>query len=281
MLESSSFDFRNRYPQKYIVKLARECRMDKSVAVAGYNVLQDLYRTFAPLKATTSTMSFACLEIAVRMMGAPLELIRGGERVPTYEKWRTSRDQVMEVMFDLLELYTNSPKPTIMGQTTTMEKLVDIRIALNKEADEKGIKRYAHWYEPKANGHKVNKTPKTPITPASPSDARLNGKADLASPATLSPRSSGSGRRGVGARGQDGTVRFMLDARQAKQETRKVDEYFKDEYEEVETEVEEPVKESSDRYRSDRDYRRDRGGRYSGSYGGHSSYDRDYKRIRR
>ncbi|KFX99182.1 hypothetical protein V490_01912 [Pseudogymnoascus sp. VKM F-3557] len=33
MLEASGFDYRNRYPQKYLIKLGRECKLDKDVSL--------------------------------------------------------------------------------------------------------------------------------------------------------------------------------------------------------------------------------------------------------
>jgi CTD kinase subunit beta len=147
----------------------------------------------------------------------------------------------METMLDILDLYTHFQKSSIVGPSHDIQKFIQLKIKLNQEMVDGGsFTRYTEEHEaPKTNGLKSNiKTPKTPITPASPSDTRING----ASPATLSPRSSGSSRRGIGARGQDGTVRFMLDAEKAKEEKEIVAEYFKVEYEDYEVEVEEPIR---------------------------------------
>jgi CTD kinase subunit beta len=247
MLESAGFDFRSRYPQKHLIKLTKHAKIEKDVAKLAYDIMLDLYRTFAPLKQTCATMSFACVELATLILEKQQGAIRG-ERSPSYRKWSTTRGEVVESILDLLDLYTHFQKSSIVGPLHNIEKFIQIRIEVNKELDQdSSLKRYTEFHEaPKTNGLKANiKTPKTPITPASPSDARTNGK-DGASPATLSPRSSGSGRRGIGARGQEGTVRFMLDAEQAKQERETVSEYFKVEYEEYEVEVEEPIKHERD-----------------------------------
>ncbi|KAG0649323.1 CTD kinase subunit beta [Hyphodiscus hymeniophilus] len=243
MLEASGFDFRVRYPHKHLIKLGKEAGIRKDVAKVTYDMMIDLYKTFAPLKQTCATMSFACIELATLILEKQEENIRG-QQLSQYKKWRTSRAQVMETMLDLLDLYTHFQKSSAVGPSFNIEKFIQLRIKLNQEIEEDPtIFRYTEEHEaPKTNGFRSNiKTPKTPITPASPSDTRINGR-DIASPATLSPRSSGSGRKNMAHRGQDGTIRFMLDAEQAKQEKETVAEYFKVEYEEYEVEVEEPIK---------------------------------------
>ena len=243
MLEASGFDFRVRYPQKHIIKLAKDAKIDKDVAKVAFEVMVDLCKTFAPLKQTCATMSFACIEFATLILEKQQENIRG-EGSPSYEKWCTTRAEIMETLLDLLDLYTHFQKSSIVGPSYNIEKFIQLKIKLNQEIEEDAtLGRYTEFHEPlKTNGFKSNiKTPKTPITPASPSDTRINNK-DIASPATLSPRSSGSGRKSIGNRAQDGTVRFMLDAEQAKQEKDTVAEYFKVEFEEYEIEVEEPIK---------------------------------------
>lgn len=243
MLEASGFDFRVRYPQKHLIKLCNEADVDKDVAKVAYEVIIDLYKTFAPLKQTCATMSFASIELATLILEKQQENIRG-QRSSRYRKWCTTRAQIMETLLDLLDLYTHFQKSSIVGPSYNIEKFIQLKIKLNQEIEEDAtLSRYTEQHEvPKTNGFKSNvKTPKTPITPASPSDTRINGR-DIASPATLSPRSSGSGRKSIGTRGQDGTIRFMLDAEQAKQEKEMVAEYFKVEYEDYEVEIEEPVK---------------------------------------
>lgn len=276
MLEASGFDYRNRYPQKYLFKLAGKCELDQDVLRTGYKMMLDLYRTFAPLKQTSAAMAFACLELTTRLMDKQLDNMRG-DTAPRHGRWRTNRQQIMETMLDLLDLYTHFQKATIIGPAYNIDKFINIRITLNQEAEECKFPRYSDWKDAKQNGTKTNvKTPKTPITPASPSDVRINSK-DVTSPATpLSPKSSGSGRRGIGARGQEGTVRFMLDGAQAKREEAVVAEFFKVEYEDYEVEIDEPVRHNpnENRHRNERDER-------NGRHQGRERHDRDFKRPRR
>lgn len=242
MLESSGFDFRVRYPHKHIIKLGKEAGMEKDVLRLAYNIMLDLYRTLAPLKQTCSTMAFACIELATLLLGKQESAIRG-ERSPKYRKWGTTRTQIIETIMDLLDLYMYFHKFNIVGADFPRDQFAHLGIVFNKEMDASSFKRFTEHQEiRRINGLKSNvKTPKTPATPASPADTRMSGM-DAASPATLSPRSSGSGKRTVGLRGTEGTVRFMLDSEQAKREKDITAEYFKTEYEEYEVEVEEPIK---------------------------------------
>jgi CTD kinase subunit beta len=93
MLEASGFDYRSRYPQRLLLKLAKYYNTDKNtVGKTAYGMSLDLYRTFAPLKQTTATMAFACIELAGRVHGKNVPEIESGK---DYEKWRISRAEVM------------------------------------------------------------------------------------------------------------------------------------------------------------------------------------------
>ena len=243
MLEASGFDFRSRYPQKHLIKLMAYLKLDKDVMRVAYNIMIDLYRTFAPLKQSSITMSWACAELAVLLLEKQSDRIRGDKR--RYRKWSTDRAQVIETILDLLDLYTHFQRSTIVGPAHHIDKFIQIRIKINQEMEADSVlSRYTQYHDGyKANGRPGMKTPKTPITPASPTDVRINGSGT--SPTTLSPRSGGSGRRVAAERAQ-GTVRFMLDSNQAKREKDTTAEYFKVEYEEYEIEVEEPIRQERD-----------------------------------
>ena len=264
MLEASAFDYRCRCPEKHVVKLAKVTGIAYHVYRVAWWILVDSYKTWAPMKQTSITMAWACLELATLITGENQDNIRG-EKVPTYtDFFKSGRAEVLETLLDLLELYTHFQKSTNIGPQYPIDHFINIRIGLNRELEDGSYQRYTNWDdEPISNGNGVKhnvKTPKTPITPASPAETRHNG----ASPATFSPKSSGSGRRGIGARGQEGTVRFMLDAEQAKREKEAVAEFFKTEYEEYEVEIEEPIRDDrNDRRGAPRDIRNGRDDRHS------------------
>ena len=97
MLEASGFDFRNRYPQRLLLKVAKAFNVDrKTVGKTAYNMSLDLYRTFAPLKQTTPTMAFACIELAGRVSEQRIPAIETGEN---YERWKITRQEVMGLFF--------------------------------------------------------------------------------------------------------------------------------------------------------------------------------------
>lgn len=93
MLEASGFDYRSRYPQKLLLKLSKYYFFDRdTVGKTAYNMSLDLYRTFAPLKQTTSTMAIACVELAGRLHEKNVQELEAGKG---FKKWRTSRAEVM------------------------------------------------------------------------------------------------------------------------------------------------------------------------------------------
>ena len=93
MLEASGFDYRSRYPQKLLLKLSKYYLLDRdSVGKTAYNMSLDLYRTFAPLKQTTSTMAIACVELSGRLHERNVQELEAKKGL---KKWRTSRAEVM------------------------------------------------------------------------------------------------------------------------------------------------------------------------------------------
>ncbi|KAI5299874.1 plasma membrane calcium [Ascosphaera pollenicola] len=199
MLECSGFDFRNRHPQKTVLKLIKRYRFDehsqrdqqrrrdredivmehaddnpegdtqkqsdgsgktstnsitKPIARLIYKMSLDLYRTYAPLKQTTPTMAFACLELTNRLCNlhanvspdafdrttaAFFDDVDSGK---AYATWSISRAEVMETMLDLLELYTHHRNVSNVGPEFESELFLRCRIPLNQESEEKRIPRF-------------------------------------------------------------------------------------------------------------------------------------------
>ena len=100
MLEASGFDFRNRYPQRLVLKIAKFYNVEKeTVGKTAYNMSMDLYRTYAPLKQTTITLAIACLELSARVFG---QVVREMEADADYKRWQTSRPEVMGLCFSIV-----------------------------------------------------------------------------------------------------------------------------------------------------------------------------------
>ncbi|KAL8959877.1 MAG: hypothetical protein Q9193_003334 [Seirophora villosa] len=238
MLEASGFDFRNRYPQRLLLKIAKIYGGGKeTVPKTAYYMSLDLYRTFAPLKQTTPTMAIACVELAGRVLEQPIMELEAGE---DYEKWKTTRQEIMETLLDLLDLYTHHRASTIVGQDHALEKFISIRIALNQEASAQHLARFTQSERQEAltngvtsNGVKEKKDSKGLTSPrevASPKDIRSPQPMGLTS-VTGTPV---QGKPGL----KDGTVRFMLDPKRARDETNTVADFFRMDEEEYEVEVE-------------------------------------------
>ncbi|KAI1931691.1 RNA polymerase II C-terminal domain kinase beta subunit [Ophidiomyces ophidiicola] len=234
MLESSGFDFRSRHPQKILLKLIKlhGYRKDSQIARTAYSISLDLYRTFAPLKQTSATMAFACLELAGRLLDERLEDL---ESDLEYEQWQTSRVEVMETILDLLELYTHHRNSTSVGPDFSLDTLLNIRIPLNQEADSRKLPRYSNFakHYPDANGVRAsNGSRRDRDNPHKDGVAQTAKEASRFNPLAPTAAHDTSNRE----RGRDATIRFMLDPEQAQAERSTVEQYFKVEMEQYEVE---------------------------------------------
>lgn len=109
MLEASGFDFRNRYPQRLVLKIAKHYHVDRdAVGKTAYNTCLDLYRTFAPLKQTTPTMAIACVELSGRICEQHVQDLETGKG---YKKWRITRAEVMGTIPSYRNLLLYNTKP--------------------------------------------------------------------------------------------------------------------------------------------------------------------------
>ncbi|KAJ5105210.1 cyclin [Penicillium alfredii] len=227
MLEASGFDFRTRHPQKTLLKLARQYGLPTGSEVSNlaYRISLDLYRTFAPLKQTASTMAFSCLELAGRLLGQRLE---AAESVGDYAQWNTSREEIMETLFDLLELYTHHRSSTSVGPQFPADRFLTVRIPLNQEAAELQAPRYTHWKD-------RPRIPKETVKPPNGAGGKQsNVPARTLHP--LTPIAANGERFSKEERGRHAALRYMLDPICAEDEKRQVAQYFKVEMEEFEVE---------------------------------------------
>ncbi|RAL11403.1 putative cyclin [Aspergillus homomorphus CBS 101889] len=231
MLESSGFDFRTRHPQKSLVKLARKYGLtsQSEVSTVAYRIAQDLYRTYAPIKQTTSTMAFSALELAGRLLDQRIPEVEEGL---DYEDWKTSRVEVMETLLDLLELYTHNRAQTTVGPHFPADRFLTVRIPLNSEAEEKRLPRYTHWVDEKP---KVVPPPRGPKGKGNNNNSNSNSNTSASDkPAhPLTPVAANGDRLRAG---EKFAVRFMLEPDRAEGERTRVEEYFRVDIEEYEVE---------------------------------------------
>ena len=290
MLEASSFDFRNRHPQHLLVKILRHYGYDKHSAISktALSLCLDLYRTFAPLKQTTATMAFECIELAGRLHGQVKKDIAEGQ---DYKRWSIERSMVIgtvppqahtflykhiplesrflinininlsisknnnvddddgriskirhvlirlvmiiETLLDLLDLYTNYQKHTTVGAEFPLEAFLEIQIPLNEEMNTKKQPRYTEYLNPDRLHSRADPAGYAIATTngVTPKPQGLNGlhngrfKTSPTSPATpITPGTPGL-RQKAGERGKEGTVRFMLNPDQERDEKKTIKLY--------------------------------------------------------
>jgi len=259
ILQTIGFDFRGRYPQKLLSKLVRRvipAEGARDFVAIAYPMSVDIYKTFSPIKQSTFTVVLSIMELTVLLTEKYAEEVQSLD----LGSFHTNRDCVMETTLDLLDLYTQFHKTTKVGLRFDLAKFIGIKIKLNQEVgDGPTLSRFHGWCEKcEVEDREVN-----PITPGS-----------ATSPATTGswPGSNAAKRN---QKGQEGTMRFVFDAEQAQKESDRVAEYFREEYEDFEMEVEEeiPVYNHNNHSHHNHTLRRDRG--YNHHDTGWSPYHRN------
>ncbi|PSR80968.1 cyclin-like protein [Coniella lustricola] len=235
ILETIGFDFRARYPQKVLIKMVRYLYhpdVAQEMLPMCYAISIDMYKTFAPIKASTFTMALAIIEVAALLSDTAVEKMRSLDLT----KYHTNRRHVLEIMLDLLDMYTQFSKYTDVGMRFELSKFIDVKIKLNQEVDnsEGALRRYDIWCERCEDSDKI----KYPITPGSATSPAATG--------------SSSGKRSKSGH-EPQTMRFVYDAEAARKEKDTNDEFTKQEYEEYEIEVEERIAEPEPRQHHPRD----------------------------
>ncbi|KAH7031377.1 uncharacterized protein B0I36DRAFT_323807 [Microdochium trichocladiopsis] len=235
VLEALRFDFRVRFPQKIIAKLVKyrlgsDEQAAKDFFAVAYAMSFDMYKTHVPIKHTTFSMSLAVVELTALLTGVHIDEFRIKD--PSI-KWHTDRSVVLECLLDLLDLYTLYPKATRVGLMFDLEAFIDIKIAANKELEERSSPRYQHQCEECAQAG----VPPSPSTGSEKEDER--GDASTAS----NNNNHNNNRAAEVKRSRDGTTRFVFDVDAAYRERDVVKQFTEDHWEEHEVEVEETIPE--------------------------------------
>ncbi|KAK8091183.1 C-type cyclin [Apiospora phragmitis] len=208
LIETLAFNLNARYPLGMMVKLIKKFLTKEEWSTEFYPVAWDMafdiYKTFAPLKKTTWTVALSLLELTSRLTGIYQHKILA----INCEEYQVSRAHMLEVMSDLLDLYTQSHKHTRLGPKYPLDRFIEIKITINKEIEDRGID-FTSWCQD-CEFH----APKPPFPPAS--------------------------RGGIGNT-EAITKRFIFDRDAAREEQEITRPYFEDDFEEYETEVEEEV----------------------------------------
>jgi CTD kinase subunit beta len=95
ILESSSFDFRYRHAQPFLIKFAKRLGCPKELTQRAWDISVDVYKTLSPLKATPHSLALASLDLAMRLEERGVEI--------EYERYEATREVVL-CKFHLLRL---------------------------------------------------------------------------------------------------------------------------------------------------------------------------------
>ncbi|KAG0636393.1 cyclin-like protein [Tuber brumale] len=199
ILESSSFDFRYRHAQPFLIKFAKKFGCSKALTQLAWDISVDVYKTLSPLKATPHVLALASLDLAMRLEDQRVEI--------EYEKFEAGREVVLSVIDDLLELYTSHKIQTIVGLNYDSNVYLTQRIQLNKErtpytnghSSQNGTSSNSSGYQNNhsSNNHYIH-----------PSRDFLNTSPAESIPPAVVPTE----------RGTYGTIRFMIDPAREKTE---------------------------------------------------------------
>ena len=238
VLEAGGFDFRSKYPHKLLVKIAKSMPEGidgerEKVTKVAWTILTDLHRTFAPIKQTSATMALASLELSAHLcaMTSPNNTSAIRDELQQYNVavWSTSREEIMETLLDLLDLYTQHTANSILGTKYSLDHFLRIRLALNKECSESNIQRYtiapATGRPRNESTLRVTNGHPTPVSPPQPTV----------------PQQSTNGTQPSPIPEDGGTLRFILNPQMAANEKKEVQKYFVEEWEEYEEEIEVPL----------------------------------------
>ncbi|GAW20189.1 hypothetical protein ANO14919_096860 [Xylariales sp. No.14919] len=232
VIETLRFDFQVRNPFKILAKIVKAVLGSDQPAIdffiEAYKVGTDMYKTFAPLKHTTFTCAFAIARLTALITGLSEDVFVNLDPTEyyTYEEW------VAEVMLDVLDLYTDHSRSTLLGQEINPQAFIDVKIKVNKQIEAAQIPRYQKFCnECEREGFPSPSFAGSATSPASPTGTNSTIKR--------------------GPKGHEGTYRFLFDAAEVRQERTAYEEHTKDEWEEWEEEVEEVIPERESRRRGD------------------------------
>jgi CTD kinase subunit beta len=266
VLETIGFDFRTRYPQKLLAKTIRAVLPDSSASdtspgsffATAYAMSIDMYRTFVPIKRTTFAMVSAVTELTALVLSphphGPEEeeeeeegeqngkrkREEEGEEDELVSKFRAfalrkhgpaGRHVVLETMLDILDLYVQHPKSTRLGATFDINHFMEIKIHLNQELEASSLSRHL--------GHCPRcEFAATAGSSGPPPPQRAPRQQQHAQNSVVTGNSSTQ----VPSRPANApTMRFVFDPETAREERETADTFFKEEFEEYEIEVDEPI----------------------------------------
>jgi CTD kinase subunit beta len=101
LLETISFDFRSNHVEEYLVKIGKDLKVDKEVALLAWLIAIDSFQIDIGLKVPPHATAISCLIIASKLQGGVVK----GELNVKPERYYTNSRSVNEALLDLLDLY--------------------------------------------------------------------------------------------------------------------------------------------------------------------------------
>ncbi|KAJ2973651.1 hypothetical protein NUW58_g8887 [Xylaria curta] len=128
VIETLRFDFQVRNPFKMLAKIVKAVLGSEEDAsdffIEAYKVGIDMYKTFAPLKHTTFTCAFTIALLTALITGWSEDAFVSLDPTAYY----TCQEWVAEVMLDVLDLYTDHYRSTLLGQEINPQIFMDVKI---------------------------------------------------------------------------------------------------------------------------------------------------------
>ncbi|KAH8164826.1 hypothetical protein CIB48_g3416 [Xylaria polymorpha] len=232
VIETLRFDFQVRNPFKILAKIVKAVLGSDANAsyffVDAYKVGIDMYKTFAPLKHTTFTCAFATTRLTALITAQSEDTFTNLDPA----EYHTCEEWVAEVMLDVLDLYTDHYRSTLLGQEINPQTFIDVKIKVNQQIETAQFPRYHNFCaECAREGFPSPSSTGSAISPASPAGTNSTNMR--------------------GSKGHEGTFRFIFDAEEVRRERAAYEQHTKDEWEEWEEEVEELIPERENRRRND------------------------------
>ncbi|KAJ8104586.1 hypothetical protein ONZ43_g7779 [Nemania bipapillata] len=193
VIETLRFDFQVRNPFKILAKIIKAVlgsdEKGSDFFVEAFKVGTDMYKTFAPLKHNTFTCAFTAAKLTALMTGLYKDTFAALDPTEYY----TREEWVAEVMLDVLDLYTDHYRSTVLGQEINPQAFIDVKIKVNQQMESARIPRYQNFCsECERAGFPSPSSTDLGTSPASPAGTNSTLKR--------------------GSKGVEGTYRFLFDA---------------------------------------------------------------------
>lgn len=122
LLETQSFDFRQRHPQTTLIKFARVLGTSEEITKQAWRISLDSYRTWSPLKVPPHAIALACIKLATILANFDIMI--------DLSKFQVEEDHFYTALEDVLDLYLHSKGMQLMASTPDEGSLMDIKSGL-------------------------------------------------------------------------------------------------------------------------------------------------------